>query len=179
MNGATVSEERTHDQRKALSRYPTGVAVVTAMYQGRPVGLAVGSFTSVSLEPALVGFFVATSSTTWPLIRCAGRFAVNVLNEGQSALSRRFATSGGSKFTGLSWHLGESGAPILDGSALVVECDLERVVETGDHLLVLGGIRALWPADLAQPLVFLHGRYGRVDLLATPARGGQARPMAT
>src|SRR5207245_1163323 len=92
----------------------TGVAVVSTLDRNEPVGLTVGSFFSISLDPPLVGFCAANTSKTWPIIRRAGRFCVNVLAADQEALCRRFADTGTNKFDGLTWATSDGGCPRLD-----------------------------------------------------------------
>src|SRR6476619_3878226 len=92
--------------RQVLGHFPTGVVVVTAVDDGEPVGLAIGSFSSVSLDPPLVGFFPDRSSTSWPRIEKAGSFAVNILGEHQEDICRTFASKGGDKFAGIGWKPG-------------------------------------------------------------------------
>jgi 3-hydroxy-9,10-secoandrosta-1,3,5(10)-triene-9,17-dione monooxygenase reductase component len=151
--------------RRVLGRYPTGVCAITALDPGGgPTGMTVGSFTSVSLEPELVAFLPAKSSTSWPLIREAGNFCANVLAADQEHVCRAFATRGGQKFEGLNWRLSAGGAPIIDGSVAWIDCAIEQVLEAGDHYIVIAGVRALDLGRIAPPLVFYHGRYGGADL---------------
>src|ERR1041384_7822851 len=89
--------------RQVLGHFPTGVTVITAVLDGQPVGPAGGSFSSVSLAPPLVGFFPDRSSSSWPKIRDAGAFCVNILAEDQEDVCRRFAMKGDDKFAGLGW----------------------------------------------------------------------------
>src|ERR1700754_2445302 len=125
--------------RRVLGSYPTGVTVVTAIgADGAPAGMAVGSFTSVSLDPPLVAFLPDKSSTSFPKIRTASSFCVNVLAADQEPLCRAFATSGGDKFAGVGWSPTPSGAPCLDGAAAWIDCEFESVQEAGDHYLVIG-----------------------------------------
>jgi 3-hydroxy-9,10-secoandrosta-1,3,5(10)-triene-9,17-dione monooxygenase reductase component len=146
--------------RGVLGQFPTGVTVVTANTPDGPVGLAVGSFTSVSLEPPLVGFLPAQTSTSWPLIRDSGAFCVNVLAEDQQDLARAFATPGGDRFADRRWTAApHSGAPILDGVLAWIDCDVAGVSEAGDHHFVLGQVRALGAATDGNPLVFFRGAY--------------------
>jgi flavin reductase (DIM6/NTAB) family NADH-FMN oxidoreductase RutF len=148
--------------RTVLGHFPTGVVVVTAIdCHGGPAGMAVGSFTSVSLDPPLVGFLPSRTSSSFPRIRTAGSFCVNVLGVGQQELCRRFAVPGGDKFAGLSWVAAPSGAPRLDGIAAWIDCDLESITEAGDHYLVLGRVRELAAAPNGAALVFHRGAYGR------------------
>jgi flavin reductase (DIM6/NTAB) family NADH-FMN oxidoreductase RutF len=148
--------------RQVLGQYPTGVSVVTAIgADGQPVGLAVGSFTSVSLDPPLVGFLPDKRSTSWPKVQAAGRFCVNVLAADQEAICRRFAAKGADKFDGLRWRSAGSGAPIIDDVLAWIDCDLELVHEAGDHYMVMGRVRELAVERSSLPLVFYQGGYGR------------------
>ena len=90
--------------RRVLGHFPTGVTVITAMTEEGPVGLTVGSFFSVSLEPPLVAFCAGHSSTTYPKLRPVGTFCVNVLAEDQEHVSRLFAGRGSDRFAGVGWR---------------------------------------------------------------------------
>lgn len=148
--------------RQVLGHFPTGVTVVTAAADDGPVGLAVGSFSSASLDPPLVAFFPAKSSSSWPRIEAAGSFCVNILGAEQEEVCRRFASKGDDKFAGLGWHPAPSGAPLLDGALAWIDCDVESVVDAGDHHCVLGRVRELEVGDDAHgPLLFYRGGYGR------------------
>ena len=155
--------------RQVLGHFPTGVAVITAIdAAGCPVGMAVGSFTSVSLDPPLVGFLPDRSSTSFPRIRTAASFCVNVLAADQRELCQRFASRGGDKFAGLEWAPAPSGAPRLAGVAAWIDCDLVSVSEAGDHYFVLGRVRELDAQADATPLVFHRGGYGGIEPLPPP-----------
>ncbi len=147
--------------RQVLGHFPTGVAVVTAMHEGVPVGLSIGSFTSVSLDPPLVAFFPSKTSTSWPVIEASGAFCANVLAEDQEELSRLFAGKAEDKFAGIGWRPGPTGSPVLDGVLAWIDCDIERVEEAGDHWYVLGRVRDLAATGTGGPLVFFRGGYGR------------------
>ncbi len=149
--------------RSVLGHFATGVTVVAALDSGRPVGLSVNSFTSISLDPPLVAFAVAKSSSTWPRIREAGAFAVNVLAEHQEQVSRVFATRGADKFRGLRWWPAPSGAPIIDGVLAWVDGVIEAEYDAGDHVLVVGRVRDLDVTDEGGPLIFYRGGYGRIE----------------
>ncbi|MCW2984326.1 MAG: hsaB 3 [Conexibacter sp.] len=150
--------------RRVLGHFPTGVAVVTAIDEdGVPAGLAVGSFSSVSLDPPLVSFAATRTSSSFAGIRTASSFAVNILSSSQEDLCRRFATPGIDKFAGIDWHPGLTGAPLLEGVVAWVDCEFEAVHEAGDHYIALGRVLALEAPSQAEPLVFLRGGYGRFD----------------
>ncbi|MGW1005500.1 flavin reductase family protein [Streptomyces sp. NPDC002520] len=158
--------------REAMSSFCTGVAVITATQpDGRPAGMAVQSFSSVSLDPPLVCFCPANTSSTWPRLRAAGRFAVNVLAADQQELCRQFAVTGGDKFTGVGWTPGRNGAPLLDGALATIECDLAGTFPGGDHTIALGRVTALTTADHtwdSGPLLYFRRTYGR--LLSSSSR---------
>jgi 3-hydroxy-9,10-secoandrosta-1,3,5(10)-triene-9,17-dione monooxygenase reductase component len=147
-----------------LGHFATGVTVVTSMTTDRrPVGLAVNSFTSVSLEPALVAFCVGVTSSTWPTVRATGAFCVNILAEDQEAVSRVFASHGVDRFSGLGWKPAPSGAPILADVLAWVDCTVEAEHEAGDHRIVVGRVRELDLLHEGRPLVFYRGGYGRFE----------------
>lgn len=147
--------------RTVLGHFPTGVTVVAGSVDGAPVGLAIGSFFSVSLEPALVGFCVGRNSTSWPSIRDTGSFCVNVLGADQEDVSRKFA--GPEKFTGVGWSAAASGSPRIDGVLAWIDCDLDAVHDAGDHLIVVGAVRELEIGHPGAPLVFFRGGYHEVS----------------
>ena len=149
--------------RQVLGHFATGVTVVTTARRGDAAGLAVNSFTSVSLDPPLVAFCVALSSSTWPRIQAVGAFCVNILAEDQDDLCRVFATSSADKFRGVGWRPAESGAPILAGALAWLDCSVQDVHPAGDHLIVVGGVRELGVAREGRPLVFYRGGYGRFE----------------
>jgi len=147
--------------RQVLGHFPTGVTVVTAAPDSGPVGLAVGSFASVSLDPPLVAFFPDKGSSSWPRIEAARAFCVNVLAEDQEDVCRRFASKDDDKFAGLGWKPGGSGAPRIDGVLAWIDCDIDSVTEAGDHFCVMGRVRDLEVGHAGAPLVFFRGGYGR------------------
>lgn len=167
MSGAgTAAPSHSKDRadfRRILGHYPTGVCAVTATsIEKRPVGMIVGSFTSVSLDPMLVAFFPDRSSTSWPLIEAAGHFCVNVLSEDQGAVCKALAAKGDDKFAGVAYRASGLGAPIIDGALAWIDCELEAVHEAGDHYIVLGRVRDLDLHYEGSPLVFHKGGYSRV-----------------
>ena len=135
------------------------MVVVTAMADGAPVGFVVGSFTSISLDPPLVGFFADQSSTTYPKVERAGAFCANVLSSDHSHLCRQFSSKSGDRFAGTTWRPAPSGSPILDEAVAWVDCDLHDTVVVGDHTLSVGRVRSLSLETHAAPLIFHRGAY--------------------
>ena len=143
--------------RDACGEWITGVCVVTSTdATGAPVGMAVNSFSSLSLEPPLILFCPAKTSSTWPHIRDHGRFVVNILAEDQAELPRLFARRGGDKFAGVS-HSFSEGLPVLEGVTAHLVCTLVDILEGGDHEIAVGRVEALERNQRA-PLVFHQGK---------------------
>jgi flavin reductase (DIM6/NTAB) family NADH-FMN oxidoreductase RutF len=147
--------------RQVLGSYPTGVAVITALDgEGDPAGMVVGTFTSVSLNPPLVGFLPDKKSSTWPLIEQAGRFCVNILASDQQAVCRQMAAKGAERFTGLEMVISDHNLPVIVGSIGRIECTIHSVTEAGDHWFVLGNVLHMETTRDEDPMLFHRGRYG-------------------
>lgn len=154
--------------RSVLGHVPTSVCVVTAVTPEGPVGVTVGSFTSVSLDPPLVVFYSGLHSATAAAVVAAGAFCVNVLAEDQEQVCATFASRGADRFAECGWQLAANGAPRLDGALAWIECRLEDAFPAGDHLAVLGRVERLDAAVVdSGPLVFQRGRLRKLD----PVRG--------
>ena len=155
------SDQRT--LRDALGSFATGVTVVTCVDKaGRPFGLTVNSFTSVSLDPPLLLVCVAKRARCAPALVKAPNFAVNVLQTGQQPASIRFSTKDEDRFGATPWSVGETGAPLLMDSLAVFECAHHAVYEGGDHHIVLGRVvRASFDPKM-DALLYFRGRYRRL-----------------
>ncbi|MEV0066284.1 MULTISPECIES: flavin reductase family protein [unclassified Amycolatopsis] len=140
--------------RAAFGAFPTGVVAIAASIDGRPVGLAASSFTSVSLEPPLVSFSVATASRTWPALRRAPHLGVSVLAGHHGTVARQLAGPADSRFTGLPLTTTAHGAITLDDGVAWFDTTIERALEAGDHTLVLLRLHSAAHAGDAAPLVF-------------------------
>lgn len=156
--------------RKVLSHYPTGVSIITAdVPDAGPVGMVVGTFTSLSLDPPLVSFMPAKTSTSWPKIQSSGAFCVNVLGVNQGELCRQFAARDGKKFEGVDWEPSATGSPVLNGVMAWVDCQIEQVFDSGDHQIVVGRVIDLRVESDELPMAFLRGGYGQVHLPQPPS----------
>ncbi|MBS1870271.1 MAG: flavin reductase family protein [Actinobacteria bacterium] len=146
--------------RRVFSHLPTGVTVVTANGAAGPVGMAANSVVSVSLDPPLVLFCPAKSSSTWPQIRSAGAFCINVLAVHHEEVTRRFAARGAARFDGVAYDTHPAGPRLTDAVAWVA-CELHDEHDAGDHTIVVArviDIEARRP--VVEPLVFCRGAYG-------------------
>ncbi|WP_394298730.1 flavin reductase family protein [Streptomyces rimosus] len=171
------------DFRAVLGHFASGVTIITAPAPRTagaetgaetgaggttapgPAGFACQSFASLSLDPPLVTFMVARTSTTWPRIARAGVFCINILGAGQEALCRAFAVSGADKFAGVPYTPAPvTGSPRLTGAMAWIDCAIQAVHTGGDHLIVVGRVAALGTdpeAAQAGPLLFHRGTFGR------------------
>lgn len=162
--------------RTTLGTYPTGVVIVSADTPDGPVGLAIGSFTSVSLDPPLVGFLPGKSSTTWPKIEAAGAFCVNILAADQLSVCRAFASRDGEKYGAVTHRTAHTGAPVIDGVLSWIDCTLESVQEAGDHWWVTGRVQGMRvERDDVGALLFYRGAYG--DFAVFPPEGEDRSPV--
>lgn len=148
--------------RDVLGNFPTSVVAVTTLSgDDEPIGMVVGSFTSVSLDPPLVSFLVDRSSSTLPKILAAERFCANALASDQEGLCRKMARRGADRFEGVAWESSPMRNPILEGVVAWVDCSIDKVVELGDHFLVVGLVRDLSVVvPEKNPLLFFRGGYG-------------------
>ena len=151
--------------RQVLGHFATGVTVITAVDGGAPVGLAVGSFASLSLDPPLVLFCPGNQSSSWPKIRAAGSFCANILASDQEHVCRIFATKEPDKFASIGWSRTVStGSPRIDGVLAWIDCTIEDILPGGDHEIVVGRVQDLDARDAHGPLVFFRGGYGRFEV---------------
>ena len=148
-----------NELRRVMGHFATGVAVVTTHDgQGRCYGLTANAVSSVSLDPPLVLVCVDKRAESYPAIDRSQVFVVNVLDEHQEELSRRFAVSGGDKFVDLPCRSGGTGAPILESALAHIECRVVAAHDAGDHTIYVGEVESA-DAGEGRPLLFFRGRY--------------------
>ena len=145
--------------RDAMSRFPTGVTVVTALGPAGPAGATANAVASLSLEPPLMLACLDLGSRTLVAVEHSRLFGVNVLSADQADLARRFSTKDPhpEKWDGVSWSE-QAGTPMIEGSAVWLTCELAEVHEGGDHSIVTGTVTEL-QASGGKPLVFFDGEY--------------------
>lgn len=148
------------DFKDALRRWPSGVTIVTSCAGGRIHGMTVSAFTSVSLAPPLVLVCADKTSETHGVIAEGGVFAVHILAAGQEALSDRFASKKDEhrRFEGVAWRKGRTGAPILPGALVAIECRVRAAHDAGDHVIYVGSVESVEIHD-GEPLVYHAGAY--------------------
>jgi flavin reductase (DIM6/NTAB) family NADH-FMN oxidoreductase RutF len=158
--------------RRVMGHFVTGVTVVSAFDGPRPFGITVNALSSVSLDPPLVMVALDRRRFLTPIVRAAGRYAVNILSEDQQALSDCFAGApvqpGRDAFCGASWHPGASGLPLLDGAIATLECTVVQTFSAGDHDLFIGRVDTLAnELEHPMPLLYYRRRYLRIEHAAT------------
>ncbi|HUQ44028.1 MAG TPA: flavin reductase family protein [Candidatus Limnocylindria bacterium] len=155
--------------RDVMGHFATGISVVTTFDGDRPAGITVNAFSSVSLQPPLVMVALDRRRFITPMVRAAGRYAVNVLGTDQQALSDCFAhapvSPGRELFCGASWTLGPTGLPLIDGSIATLECTIVETFSAGDHDLFIGRVDSLEEQrdQDVEPLLYYRRRYLRVE----------------
>jgi flavin reductase (DIM6/NTAB) family NADH-FMN oxidoreductase RutF len=147
--------------RHVLGHFPSGVTIVTAALDGELAGMTCQSFFSVSLDPPLIVFSPAKTSTSYPKIRQAGAFCINILAHDQEPLCLGFSRSGADKWRDVSWQAGATGAPIIDGVQAWIDCRLEAEHDAGDHYLTVGRVIDLQVTD-TRPLLYYKGAFGKL-----------------
>ncbi|MEC9368757.1 MAG: flavin reductase family protein [Pseudomonadota bacterium] len=156
------------DFRNALGCFPTGVTVVTARSAaGYNIGVTVNSFSSVSLEPALISFNLGKHLMSLQDLLDARAFAVNILQDCQGHLSGSFARQNSDKWSGIEYVPGQTGCPVLASNLATFECEPHAHHTAGDHVIIVGRVLHISTDPDAEPLVFYRGQYrvlgGRPD----------------
>lgn len=154
--------------RDALGLFPTGVAIVTAVDdEGRPTGITVNSFTSVSLEPPLILVSIARTSRNFALFNAVGHFAVNLLRDRQRHISTAFASPTVDRFGQVRHRPGHGNVPLIEGHLVAFECEAYARHEGGDHVLLLGKVLRLTtnPELPPRPLLYFRGQYRELSEL--------------
>ncbi|NLA52349.1 MAG: flavin reductase family protein [Alcaligenaceae bacterium] len=149
--------------RAVLGNYPTGVAVVTGLDPaGEPIGMVVGTFTSVSLEPPLVAFLPMKTSRTFNQLReASAQFCINILAADQEPICRHLASYSENKFATVPWHKSPAGNPVINDVVAWIDCEYANVVDAGDHYIVLGAVKTMSLERDSSPLLFFQRGYGR------------------
>ncbi|KTQ92632.1 flavin oxidoreductase [Aureimonas ureilytica] len=150
--------ENARSYRNALGTFTTGVTVVTVATSAGPIGMTVNSFASVSLDPPLVLWSPAKSSSRHALFTAAPHFAIHILGLEEDGLSTRF-TRGGLGFEGLDWQANDEGAPVIAGTLARFECETASLHDAGDHTIMLGRVLRAAHRE-GDPLCFSRGAFG-------------------
>ena len=146
--------------RNALGAFPTGVAIITTLDGGVPVGLTCNSFAAVSLDPPLVLWSLRRESQSLRAFSEAPAFAINVLAEDQNTLSAHFASGKiADKFEGVACSAGYGGVPLIEECIARFECSTFARHEAGDHVIFIGRVERFDVGSSGDALVFYKGAY--------------------
>src|SRR5216684_2148391 len=145
----------------AMSHFASGVTVVTTELEGKPYGMTVAAFSSLSLNPPLVLVCIEKSVKTHDAIVQAKKFGISILEQGQVDLSNRFASRIEDKFAGVDIHRGELGVPLVAGAITAIECRLADQLPGGDHTIFVGEVVDLRTGEGA-PLVYFRSGYREI-----------------
>lgn len=173
--------------RRCLGQFATGIAIITTDFEGQPVGMAVNSFAAVSLEPALVLWSIRKESSSARAFLGAKKYAVNILEESQTEVSRIFGAGRTDKFEQVSWSRGAHGCPLIAPAIGHFECELEHVVDGGDHHILIGRVLRFARFE-GRPLLFTQGQYAvaqshpsllapSVEQMTTPSSCASEMPL--
>ncbi|MBN9112417.1 MAG: flavin reductase family protein [Pseudonocardia sp.] len=148
------------DLRELFGCFPSGVTAVCALSEGRPVGLAASSFTSVSIDPPLVAVCAQAGSMTWPILRKAPKLGLTVLGEEHGDVCRALAAKDPlARFLHATWNGDATGAVFIDGGVASIRSSVYDEFPAGDHQIVVLRVEAFSSAPHAQPLVFHGSRF--------------------
>lgn len=144
--------------RLALSHFASGVTVVTTQYDGKPYGMTVASFASLSLHPPLVLVCIERSVKTHDAIAAAGKYGVSILNSEQAEISSKFASRSDDKFAGVELVPGDLSVPLIAGALTAIECRLYDQLPGGDHTIFIGEVLSIHTRD-GNPLLYFRSGY--------------------
>ncbi|WP_253858158.1 flavin reductase family protein [Prauserella alba] len=147
--------------RQTMGRFATGVAVITTEADGEPHGMTMNSLTSVSLDPPLLLVCFNHGARSADAVTDSGRFVVNLLSQRQQPIAMRFAKRGEDHFGGLGLEYGDHRVPVVPNALAHLDCDVDRIVEAGDHTVVFGRVTDVCARE-GEPLGFYQGRFSDI-----------------
>jgi flavin reductase (DIM6/NTAB) family NADH-FMN oxidoreductase RutF len=146
--------------RDALGRFATGVCLITAVSDNQQaMGMTANSFSSVSLDPPLVLWALQNNSDVYDVFANPRHFAINILSSEQQAHSNQYAKKGQHDLDPAHFREGKYGAPVIRHALVSFECELYATHEGGDHLIIVGRVKALHQRPTGEPLLFYSGGY--------------------
>ncbi|MEP1536207.1 MAG: flavin reductase family protein [Paracoccaceae bacterium] len=162
MNAIVTEHEQGIDPRElrnVLGCFATGVCVVTTVGdEGRPVGMTINSFSSVSLDPPLVLWSIGLNTPSRSAFQSHGSFAIHIMSDAAKDTSLKFARPSDEKFKGVDWKKGINGVPVLNDALAVLECKIENQIIAGDHEIFIGRVLRIDQND-GEPLLFHKGGF--------------------
>lgn len=162
MTTTQISKIDQRTLRDAFGAFPSGVVAVAASVKGQLTGIAASSFTSISVEPPLVSFSIATSSSSWPLLREADHLGISVLADHHDDICRQLAGPREQRFDGLPFTVTEGGAVLLKEGVATFDVTVHEEIEAGDHVIVLLRIHEVGTGAGEHPLVFHKSAFAKL-----------------
>jgi flavin reductase (DIM6/NTAB) family NADH-FMN oxidoreductase RutF len=148
--------------RHTMGHFASGVTIMTTTAGGRMHGMTVSAFASQSLDPLLILVSVERSTEMHKLVMASRAFAINILGQYAEGTARFFADNArleGAEFVDGAYHVGLSGAPLLDEAVAYLEATVDTTLEAGDHSIIVGRVTALEVARDDEPLVYFRSGY--------------------
>ena len=161
-NLTTAASHHPKELRRVYGAFPSGVTAVAALVDGAPAGLAASSFTSVSLEPALVSVCADVRSATWPLLRTLPRLGISVLGAHQEKACLQLSSKSGERFADLDYRTSADGAVFVEGAGAWLDCSVDSILPAGDHDIIVFRVHDLDADPRVPPLVFHAGKFQRL-----------------
>ncbi|HLQ72763.1 MAG TPA: flavin reductase family protein [Bacillota bacterium] len=156
-----IVKEKTDEFREVMGQYPTGVSVVTTTnQQGRPVGMTINSFASVSLYPLLVLWSIDHHSSSYEAFKQTDQFAINILADDQADLCYRFSQQG-ERFHTNDWTFSVEKLPVISKASATLTCTVHERVEAGDHTILIGRVTRI-SNNKKEPLLYYRGNVGPI-----------------
>lgn len=154
----------SHALRNAFGSFMTGVTVVTALRpDGAPVGFTANSFSSVSMDPPLLLVCPGKFLSSYEVFTNCSHFSINILSEGQEAISNIFASFKGDRFAQVPHTIDANGVPLIDGATAQFSCTTHQTHAAGDHCILIGQVSAFTHSDHAS-LGYVGGQYFSLGL---------------
>lgn len=154
-------EELKQNFRESMGRLGAGVTVVTTEVEGRPWGMTVSASCSVSMEPLLILISLASGSASAVSIKELGKFGVSILSKEQVEVAKAGAKPGAPKFFEDFVDSGTNGhSPAIKGALAHIDCEVDQVVEAGDHTIFIGEVKDVSLGEFNSPLLYFHRSFG-------------------
>jgi flavin reductase (DIM6/NTAB) family NADH-FMN oxidoreductase RutF len=148
--------------KEVMGNYPTGVTVITTTdSEGKPVGLTVNSFASVSLDPLMILWSIDHKVSTIKSFVEGGKFAVHILAGDQQELCKTFASKNVDRFKACNWEFSERHLPIIEGAFAVLECETFKTVEAGDHTILIGEVKNI-QKEATEPMLYHRRQFAAI-----------------
>lgn len=149
--------------KKSVGKFPTGVTIISTLYNSMMWGFTANSFVSVSLTPSLVSFCLSKNSGSFLAFNNSNHFAISILASDQAFVAKHFATKISDKFSSIEYQAGFFGSPLIQGSVCHIECSKYDQFECGDHVIFIGEVKQTKTDEKKLPLVYFAKSYQSIS----------------